>query len=243
MRKDTPEEAVSDDLSLDADTPPEADDDAYEVEHQGQVYRVPSALRDLVEAGVNHAQGAAEQAAHRADLEAHAERVGASLADRAQLHLLDHQIAGFEGVDWPGLGASNPEQARALWDQYQQAQQLRAHYAEALTHADHQAQIEADRQSAAEWLKTGQELSRTIEGWSPEVATKLVKYAGAFGVTLDELREIADPRLWRILHRAHAGDEAKSAKAKASDVEKLAAVRPAVRVSGGAAGPAGVAWD
>lgn len=253
MRKDTPEGAVSDDLSLDADTPPLAEmdgvapevdvDDDYEVEHQGQVYRVPSALRDLVEAGAGHAAGAAELARHRAELEAHAERVGATLADRAQLHLLDQQIAGFEGVDWPGLGAANPDQARALWGQYQQARQLRDHYADALTHADQQAQIEADRQAAADWLKTGQELSRTIEGWSPQVAAKLVDYARAFGVTVEELREIADPRLWRILHRAHAGDEARAARDKASQAEKLSALRPAVRVSGGSAGPGGVADD
>ena len=249
MRKDTPEGAVSDDLSLDADMPPEVEaDDAdeaedWEVEHQGQVYRVPSALKDLVEAGVNHAHGTAQLAQHRADLEAHAERVGATLADRAQLHMLDQQISGFEEVDWPGLGAANPEQARVLWGHYQQARQLRDHYAEALTHADHQAQIEADRQAAAEWLKTGQELQRTIEGWSPQVAAKLVDYAGSFGVTLDELRDIADPRLWRILHRAHAGDEARAAQTKAAEVEKLAALRPAARVSGGGAGPGGVADD
>ena len=146
-------------------------------------------------------------------------------------------------MDWPGLGAANPDQARALWGQYQQARQLRDHYAEALTHADQQAQIEADRQAAAQWLKTGQELSRTIEGWSPQVAAKLVEYARAFGVTVDELREIADPRLWRILHRAHAGDEARAARDKASQAEKLSALRPAVRVSGGSAGPGGVADD
>jgi len=227
MPMNRPEGAVSDDPSLDATLPPEMDedmddegmDDDWEVEHQGQVYRVPLALKDLVEAGANHAQGLAELARHRADLEAHAERVGATLADRAQLHLLDQQIAGFEGMDWPGLGASNPEQAQALWEHYQQARQLRDHYAQALSHADHQAQIEADRQAAADWLRTGQELSRTIEGWSPQVAAKLVDYAGAFGVTVEELREIADPRLWRILHRAHVGEEAMAARAKASEVE------------------------
>ncbi len=247
MPMNTPEGAVSDDLSLDADMLPEAeedfDDEDYEVEHQGQVYRVPSALRDLVEAGANHAHGTAELARHRADFEAHAERVGATLADRAQLHLLDQQIAGFEGVDWPGLGASNPDQARALWGHYQQARQLRDHYAEALTHADQQAGLEADRQAAAQWLKTGEDLKRTIEGWSPEVAAKLVAYARAFGVTVDDLREIADPRLWRILHRAHAGDEAKAARDRALAAEKLASIRPAVRVSGGSAGPGGVADD
>ena len=43
MPMNTPEGAVSDDLSLDADMLPEAeedfDDEDYEVEHQGQVYR------------------------------------------------------------------------------------------------------------------------------------------------------------------------------------------------------------
>ena len=71
-----------------------------------------------------------------------------------------------------------------------------------------------------------------IEGWSPAVAAKLVDYAQVFGVTLDELRGVADPRLWKILHRAYQADRAGRDEAAA----KAPTVRPAVTVAGAAAG-------
>ncbi|MFN3522227.1 MAG: hypothetical protein ACK4YQ_08250 [Phenylobacterium sp.] len=87
--------------------------------------------------------------------------------------------------------------------------------------------------------ETGRVLSKEIEGWSPEVAMKLVEYAQAFGVTLDEMRQVADPRLWIILHRAHQGEEAARRQETARAVEQAQAVRPALQVSGVLAGGGG----
>jgi hypothetical protein len=67
------------------------------------------------------------------------------------------------------------------------------------------------------------------------VAGKLVDYARAFGVTLEELGRAADPRLWKLLHKAWRADQAAGAEAA-----EAPAVRPAVTVSGGGAGGAGV---
>jgi hypothetical protein len=46
---------------------------------------------------------------------------------------------------------------------------------------------------------------------------------------------MADPRLWKLLHKAWRADQAAGA-----EQPRVAAVRPAVTVSGGAAGGAGV---
>ncbi|MCX7587179.1 hypothetical protein [Phenylobacterium sp. 58.2.17] len=64
--------------------------------------------------------------------------------------------------------------------------------------------------------------------------------APARGLTLDELREVADPRLWKILHRAQLGDEAAKQRETTRQTEQLQAVRPAVQVSGAGASRGGV---
>jgi hypothetical protein len=84
--------------------------------------------------------------------------------------------------------------------------------------------------------ETGATLQREIEGWSPETAAKLVDYAQAFGVTLEELSQMADPRLWKVLHKAYQADQASQGEA----AQRAQTVRPAVLVSGAAAGGGGV---
>ena len=146
----------------------------------------------------------------------------------------------YGSVDWDALGQADPAQAQTLWAQAQQTQEVRDRYAWALAHHEHQTQLQAERDAAAQLVETGKVLAQKIEGWSPEIAAKLVEYAGAFGVTLDELREIADPRLWLILHRAHLGDEAAKQQAAGRNLAQTQAVRPAVSVSGAAAPGAAV---
>jgi hypothetical protein len=83
--------------------------------------------------------------------------------------------------------------------------------------------------------RTGQTLRQEIDGWSPEVAAKLVDYAQAFGIRPEELAQTADPRLWKLLHKGWQADAA------AGDGRAQAPpMRPAVTVAGGGARGAGV---
>ena len=88
--------------------------------------------------------------------------------------------------------------------------------------------------------ETGRTLQREIEGWSPDVAAKLVEYAQAFGVTLEELHQAADPRVWKILHRAYQADQAGHRDGAAMGAEQVQAIRPAIGVRGGGAAGGGV---
>ena len=218
-----------------------------EVEHQGQFYRIPKALKGAFLMQADYTRKTQELADHRRaldqdrrDLDARADAAHANISDRAQLHLLDRQIEMYGAVDWDAVAQADPAQAQALWAQFQQTREVRDRYAWALAHHEHQTQLQAERDAAAQLVETGKVLSQKIEGWSPEIAAKLVEYAGAFGVTLDELREIADPRLWLILHRAHLGDEAAKQQAAGRNLAQTQVVRPAVSVSGAAAPGAAV---
>lgn len=226
----------------------EADgDDTCQIEHEGQVYEVPVALRGAFLRQADYTRKTQELAEHRRALLTERQAVAAqaqagegALADRAHLAALDQQVESFAGVDWEGLAHADPHRAQALWAQFQQTQALRQQYAYALSHHEARGQLQAAQEAAAKMAETGRTLQQEIEGWSPEVAAKLVDYAKAFGVTHEELTQMADPRLWKVLHKAYQADRANQEEGAANAAAKAQAVRPAVLVSGSAAGGGGV---
>jgi len=233
---------------------PGAEADAIEeIEHGGQFYRLPRALKAQLMANIDHETAAQAVAAERRALaerakmmELEAELAGASAQDRAVLIALEQQLTQFEGVDWQALSQQDPQLAQALWAQANDIAQAREAYGQALAQQDEMARAAAGERARIELEETGRVLAGQIEGWSPEVAAKLVEYAQAFGVTLEELREVADPRLWMILHRAQQGEAALQAQAPQMGGAPARApamqVRPAVQVGGGSA-PASAVRD
>lgn len=228
---------------------PSADEETHEVEHEGRVYRIPNALRGAFLMNADYTRKTQELADHRraleqdrSDLNARHETLQASLDLRVALHAADEQLEAFQEVDWDSFVQEDPQGAQALWAKYQALAHTRERYVWAITHHEEQGRRQAEQELAAQMTETGRVLSREIEGWSPQIAAKLVEYAGAFGVTLDELREIADPRLWKILHRAHQGEQVLKQQATAKTVVQAQAIRPAVSVTGAAA-PTGAVRD
>lgn len=221
----------------------DAPEETWELEHEGQVYAVPMALKGAFLRQADYTRKTQELAEHRRAVEAeraalagHQKALRGELSDRGHLAALDHQLEAFEGVDWQSLAQSDPRHAQALWARYQETRELRETYAEAIAGHDHRAELSAAREAAERMAETGRTLQTEIDGWSPEVAAKLVDYAQAFGVTLEELAQAADPRLWKLLHRAYQADQSAEGEAAA----KAQAVRPAVLVNGAAAGGGGV---
>lgn len=226
---------------------PAGEDDTDEVEHEGQFYKIPRALKGAFLMNADYTRKTQELAEHRRALERDrqglAQRMGdlqASVEERARLASIEEQMADFAAIDWETLGEEDPGTAQALWSRYEDFARARERYVWSLSQREHHGRAQAEREVAEQLAETGRVLAAEIEGWSPDVASKLVEYAGAFGVTLDELREVADPRLWKILHRAHAGEELARQRQTAKQAEQLQSVRPAIQVSGGGAGAGGV---
>jgi len=222
-------------------------DGCFEVEHEGQVYRLPGALQGGFLRQADYTRKTQELAAHRRALEAersavaaHAQTVQAVGADGARLAALDHQLAELHAVDWRAFASQDPQAAQALWGRFQEMSQARAALADAIAHHAGRKQLQAARDAAERMAQTGRILQSEIDGWSPELAGKLVDYAQGHGVTLDELGAADDPRVWKILHRAWQGDQSAQREGAANAVAQAQAVRPAVMVSGAAAGGGGV---
>ena len=220
-----------------------AEPETFELELDGEVHTLPAALKGAVLRQADYTRKTQELAEHRRTLEADRQSLdersrvheGAS-RDRLRLAALDHQIEEFEGVDWDAYAAEDADGARSSWDLYQRLGQTREQLAYAVGHHEERGALQAARKAAETMAETGRTLAQEIDGWSPEVAGKLVDYAQAFGVTMEELREMADPRLWKLLHKAWRADQASEAGAR----ESVQAVRPAVSVSGGGAGGGGM---
>jgi hypothetical protein len=234
--------ARADDVLPDAENDG-AEPDTFELELDGQVHTLPAALKGAFLRQADYTRKTQELAEHRRALEAEraavAERAraheGAS-QDRVRLAALDHQIAEFEGVDWRAFAHHDPQQAETLWRSYEGLAHARAQLATAVAHHEYGRQLQAAREAADAMAETGRVLSREIDGWSPELAGKLTDYARSHGVTLEELQNAADPRIWKILHKAYAAEQAdqREAAARAPDI------RPAVSVTGAAAAAGGV---
>jgi len=210
------------------------DEELFEIELDGETYALPPSLKGAFLRQADYTRKTQELAEHRRAVES--ERQAAAeerralrkaSSDRATLLALDAQLDAFEEVDWDGLGQADPPRARELWASYQETADLREQFAYALSHREAQDELAAARESAEAMTATGAQLREEIEGWSPEVAAKLVDYAQAFGVTLEELAQAADPRLWKLLHKAWQAEQASEANAGTQ------AVRPAITLAGG----------
>ncbi|WP_309091123.1 hypothetical protein, partial [Phenylobacterium sp.] len=193
---------------------------------------LPGALKGAFLRQADYTRKTQELAEQRRALEAERGAWQGASADRATLAALERQLEAFEGVDWRALADGEPERAHDLWEAYQDTQRLRDDFAQALSHAERQDELRRAREAAERMAETGRKLSQEIEGWSPETAAKLVEYAQAFGVTLEELAETADPRLWKLLHKAWRADQAGQEELAA----RAQSVRPAVSVAGLATG-------
>lgn len=229
------------------DAPHSADDDTFDLEVDGQTHTLPGALRGAFLRQADYTRKTQELAEHRRALESEraavaeeARTAGQASADELRLAALDHQLAELHGVDWEGFAGHDPQAAQALWSRFQDMAQAREDLAQAVSHHAGRRQLAAAREAAERMAETGRTLQREIEGWSPEVAGKLVDYAQTHGVTLDELSAADDPRVWKILHRAWQADQAKARDGAAKAATQAQAVRPAVLVSGSAANGGGV---
>ena len=172
-------------------------------------------------------------------MEAEREAAGAHVAARARLHLLDEQAQALDGLDWPALEAADPERARALAERRRALSETRERAAFDLARREHETRMANEAAEAEAVMATGRALAQEIEGWSPALAADLADYARSFGVEADELRQINDARLWRILHRAHLGETLARRLAEADRRAARPAVRPAAdpgRPGGGAPG-------
>lgn len=243
------QEALGEDQTeLDTDAEVGAtDEELEEIEREGKKYRIPKALAPELMMQADYTRKTQEVAATRAELEQkaqaiaqQAEAASALREDYGKLHGLKSQVEAYGKVDWAALNAEDPSNAQAHWMQYQQLRDAYQSAEQDLSKKETQ-RLQEQQQSAAKALEEAERvLSRDVPGWGPDLVNNLVKTASDYGVTVTELREIADPRLWKMLNDARQYRELQAKQKTAKTIQKQAAVTPAAQTRGGSFSGAGV---
>ncbi|NEX93994.1 hypothetical protein [Caulobacter sp. 17J65-9] len=215
-----------------------------EIEHEGQVYRVPEALKGAFLRHADYTRKTQEVAEQRRLLEterraseARAEHERAHAADYGRLAALDAAVADYEDYDWDLWFRQNPEQAQVDWARFQQAQGLRAEVGAQLHARQRLTALEAQRDHATRLEQGHAELARDIEDWSPALARELAVFGHSLGFSPDELNAVTDPRAVKVLHAAWRGAKALRQETAGRELERAQAFRPVRQVGGSASAP------
>ena len=223
-----------------ADDP--ADGDLEDVEFDGRTFRVPQALKGALMMHADYTRKTQEVAAHRQDLEQraealaqHAQAMEASFHDRARLVLIDQTLAGHEDLDWDAWEAQDPQGSHALLRQHIQLKEARAELSARLRRDEDEQALSQQRSRAALAQEGHAVLSRDIPGWGADLQAKLAQ-AGQdeFGFTAEELSQVLDPRLIKLLHAAWEGRRSQAEFSQAQRHLRAQTARPANQVGGNA---------
>jgi hypothetical protein len=231
-----------------AEAPPPDDeaegDGLVQVEHEGQTYAVPAALKGALMRHADYTRKTQELAQQRRALEAGhqalqqaADAHGAHLADHARLLALGDQIARLEQQNWPALQQQNPAGAQQLLTQLFQMKQAHEIAAGQLAHKQQVQAFDQQRQHAMQVEHGKALLAQHIDDWSPDYAAQLGRFAVSQGLTPEEVSSVSDPRLVVLLHHAYRGHQAEQQQAAGERLAQAQAVRPAVQVGGGGSAP------
>ncbi len=211
-----------------------AADDTDEVEHDGQKYRVPKALKGAFLMHADYTRKTQEVAEQRRALDERQSTIGQQaqlLQEHAQdisrLIALNDQIAQFDKVEWAGLRQSHPAEAQDLWFSYMQLQDARNKALGALQAKVTNRTQELQRQTAKRFDEGRAILQRDIKDWSPDLAGKLTSFGvKELGFTPEEISAVSDPRLIKLMHRAYLGDQAIKQAAAAAKLKAQEGVLP-----------------
>jgi hypothetical protein len=235
---------------LDQDSPdsgePESqpEDDLDEIEHEGKKYAVPKALKGAFLMHSDYTRKTQELAEQRKEAEAARERylkADSELVEaKAQEKAIETSLKEFEKVDWNQFFEQDPVQAQKLAFQFQQLKDLKNQAAQRTAQIE-QTRTSEQQQHVAKLYAQGQEvLQRDIPNWNPETAKKVSEFAvKEYGFTSDELRQVYDPRLVKVLHAAMIGSQVikQSSKPKTPPTQQ---VKPVTKVSGNSTAKSGL---
>lgn len=154
----------------------------------------------------------------------------ALIKDVAKVEALNDQIAEYEGLDWQGLSDSDPVQAQKLFFQYQQLTTKRQQAAHELNKKQGEAQA-IRNQRMQQMLADGyKQLSKDIPDWNADKAKLIRESVKAFGFNDNELSNLYDPRIVRLMHDAV---QYRLLQQSRSEVSKKVASKPPVVKPGG----------
>lgn len=155
------------------------------------------------------------------------------MSARANLTLIDQQIAQFQKVDWNAYNDQDPFEANKAFQQFTLLKDARAQTANYLSHVQQERTVNEQREAAKRLEEGAAELKRDIKDWSPATAAKLMDFAQTkYSFSKEDLDGIDDPRLIKVLHAAHQWEEHQAKARKAAQIAKGQQVQPVSTLKG-----------
>jgi hypothetical protein len=223
----------------------EPEDDSEEIEHDGQKYKVPKALKESFLRQADYTRKTQALAEERKVLETERNFVQqvsqAEISARAEIVSIDQRLAQFQQINWDAWEDQDPFEAQKGWRQFQQLQQARGSAAASLGQLAQQRTLAAQQITATRTREAFEVLKRDIPGWETEVAPKVLDFGiKEFGFTSEELDDLEDPRMVKVLHAAYEARQTQQKQKQAQRHIAAQQVKPAAAVGGRSAPPTGV---
>lgn len=188
----------------------EPEDDSEEIEFNSKAYKLPreiaSAVKDMQKDYTVKTQAVAEQ---RKAFEAQAQFHQENIKEVAQLEAINSSLSEFSQVDWGAVMQDNPAMFRQLEAQQKQLEEKRNQIQGALN-VKYQKSTEERQLTEAKLIQESEtEIKRLIKDWSPELDSKLQKFAAdRYGFPRDTVGEYKkDPKVAKLLHDAYIGQQ------------------------------------
>lgn len=200
-------------------------DDTEEVEHDGQKYRIPKALKGALLMQQDYTRKTQEVAATRQQVEAEraawqqAQQLSSETFEaKAALHYLAQSIAQYDNVDWGAFAAQAPAQAQAAMLQYQQLQMQQQQLQTALSDKE-QALLQSRQQAHQAALSQAQtQLQAIMPDFTADLGREIMdSTVTAYQFTPDELATITDPRTVAVLRDAMQWRKSQAAAKQAAN--------------------------
>lgn len=228
----------------------EPEDDTEEIDHDGQKFRIPKALKDSFLRQADYTRKTQEVAEERRTVAAERERIAqqaeihaATMEGRVKLAVLDQQLEQLNTMDWASYAQTyGSDAAIAAMGQANQLKAQRDALANEITAKENDFRLSGERETATALQEADQILSREVQGYGPDMVRQVAEIGQSLGFSGDELRASflgadgkADVRTFKALHELatlRAENAAlKSKQTKAQTAEKVAKVQPAATVN------------
>jgi len=224
---------------VEAEAEVEAEEDLEEIERDGKTYKIPVALKPELMMQADYTRKTQELAAERkaiAEQRSMVEQASEAVLNAyAAVRGIEQQLSNYQKVDWDRWADDDPFEAQKAFQKFQILKDQRGHAAATLSRSKQERDLQKQQDSAKRMEEGRAELEQAIPGWSTGTAAKLADFAGKqFGLTPDELDDIHDPRIVRVLYAAFQHQETSQKAAAANKHLKAQQVQPAPKVAAGA---------
>ena len=206
-----------------------------EVEYKGEKYNVPPELKDSFMRTKDYTEKTQTVADDRKALESQqqqfqqaAQMQQQNMQGHAQLAALQNQLNQYQNVDWDAFSENDPTAAQKAFFSYTQLKDATTNLGNQLQQQQSQALQQQQIQSAKQTEQGKAELARDIKGWGTDLATKLNTHGETYGFTSNEMNQINDPRMVKVLNDAYLYRQ--SIKSATSKPEPI--VKPVSKVRG-----------